>query len=110
MDWLQYIPKNQIYAASDGLNTISYVLDKNNKSQYRLLYASSENLDSFINSINIVSFDKASGKKVLEQKLPNNDKILLVREYTLWNEDGTFVIVGKKGLLGKSSSILKYKF
>jgi hypothetical protein len=110
MDWLQYIPKNQIYAASDGLNTISYVLDKSNKSQYRLLYASSENLDSFINSINIVSFDKASGKKVLEQKLPNNDKILLVREYTLWNEDGSFVIVGKKGLLGKSSSILKYKF
>jgi hypothetical protein len=110
LDWVQYIPKNQVYAASDGLNTISYVLDKTNKSQYRLMYASSENLDSFINSINIVAFEKSSGKKVLDARLPNDEKILFVREYTTWNEDGSVVIVGKKGLLGKSSSILKYKF
>jgi hypothetical protein len=110
LDWVQYIPKNQVYAASDGLNTISYVLDKSNKSQYRLMYASSENLDSFINSISVVAFEKSSGKKVLDTRLPNNDKILFVREYTTWNEDGSVVIVGKKGLLGKASSILKYKF
>ncbi len=110
LDWVQYIAKNQVYAASDGLNTISFVIDKANKSQYRIMYASSENLDSFINSINMVAFEKSTGKKIIDTKLPNNDKILFVREYTLWNEDGSFVIVGKKGLLGKSSSILKYKF
>jgi len=109
LDWLQYIPKNQVYAASDGLNTVSFVIDPNYKNQYRIMYASSENLDSFINSINLIAFDKSSGKKVLDTKLPNNDKILFVREYTVWNEDGSFIIVGKKGLLGKSSSILKYK-
>ncbi len=109
LDWVQYIPKNQVYSASDGLNTISFVMDKSGKNNYRIIYASSENLDSFINSINVIAFEKSTGKKVFEGKLPNNDKILFVREYTTWFEDGSFVVVGKKGLLGKASSILKYK-
>jgi hypothetical protein len=110
LDWVQYIPKNQVYSASDGLNTISYTIDKSGKGLYKLMYASSANLDSFMNTINFVAFEKSSGKKVIDTKLPNDDKILFVREYTVWNDDGTFIIVGKKGLLGKSSSILKYKF
>ncbi|HSZ25721.1 MAG TPA: hypothetical protein VK766_08395 [Cytophagaceae bacterium] len=109
LEWIQYIPKNQIYPASDGLNTISFVLDKNSKNQYRFLFATSENMDSFLNTINMISFDKSSGKKIQEIKLPNNDKLLLVREYTIWNNDDTCIIVGKKGLLGKSSSMVKYK-
>ncbi len=110
LDWVQYIAKNQVYAANDGLNSISFVLDKSHKSQYRIIYASSENLDSFLNGINYISFDKATGKKITDTRLPNNEKILLVREYTTWNEDGSLTIVGKKGLLGKSSSIQKWKF
>ena len=109
LNWLQYIPKNQVYSASDGLNTISFALDLSSKSAYRIMYACSENLDSFINSISLISFDKSSGKKLLDSKVPNNDKILFVREYTTWLDDNTFIIVGKKGLLGKASSILKYK-
>ncbi len=110
LDWLQYIPKNQVYSAGDGLNTISFVLDKSSKNLYKLIYASSDNLDSFMNGINLIAFEKSTGKKVYDAKLETKEKILLVREYTLWNEDGSFVFVGKKGLLGKSSSILKYKF
>ena len=111
LDWVQYIPKNQVYSASDGLNTISFALDKSGKSSYKIMYACSENLDSFINSITLIAFDKISGKKVFDSKIPNNDKVLFVREYTTWdNDEGTFIIVGKKGLLGKSSSISKYKF
>ncbi len=109
MDWIQYIAKNQIFAASDGLNTISYIVDNSSKNQLRLLYASSESLDSFINAITIINIEKATGKKISEQKLDGVDKSLFVREYTNFMDDG-FTIVTKKGLLGKSSSLLKYKF
>jgi hypothetical protein len=62
-----------------------------------------------ITSIKYVAIDKSSGKKVKDEKLPNDDKLFLVREYTLWNEDNSVTIVGRKGLLGKSSSIVKIK-
>ncbi|MCS6822867.1 MAG: hypothetical protein NZ529_01130 [Cytophagaceae bacterium] len=107
--WASYIPKNQIYAATDGLNSISFVFDRSHKNYYRFLYAYSEGLDGMITSIRYVAIDKNSGKKVKDEKLPNDSKLLLVREYTLWNDDNTVTLVGRKGLLGKSSSIVKIK-
>jgi hypothetical protein len=60
--------------------------------------------------MNVVTIDRATGKKSEKTCLPNKDKITLVRDYTLWAEDNTMFIVGKKGMLGKTSKISKYKF
>jgi len=109
LKWVHYIPKNQVYAASDGLNTISFTMDKTSASEFRILYATSENLDSFISSIGYITINKLDGKRKLDTKLPTNEKLLYVREYTTWFDENTFIIVGKKGIIGKSSSIVKYK-
>lgn len=107
LEWTSYIAKNQIYAASDGINSVSYVMDAQGD-KFRLFYACSENLDGVINNINYLTIDKSTGKKSADQKLPNEQKLTIVREYTTFYEDRSFVIVGKKGLLGKTSSMVRY--
>jgi len=106
--WTNFIYKTQIYPASDGLNTISFVMDHNHPSDLRILYASSENMDGSLRSLNLVSINKESGA-VKTTSLPNDSKLTLVKDYTLFTEDNSIVIVGKKGLLGKASIIVKYK-
>ena len=106
--WMTYIPKNQVYAAADGLNTISFVLDNTHRSNIRILYATSENMDASFHNINLVEVDRQTGKKTIRQ-LENNDKLTLARDYTSWLDEGNLVIVGKKGLLGKTSVIKRYK-
>jgi len=107
--WSSYLAKNQVYPANDGLNTISFVLDNSPKDHIRILYASTEGMDAAPHSINMVSFDRKSGKIVKNIVLPNQDKLVLVRDYTLFLDESNIVLVGKKGLLGKSSSIAKFK-
>jgi hypothetical protein len=110
LEWSNYIVKNQVYPANDGLNSVSFVMDNTKASAIRLLYASSEGMDGMLTTLNVVSIDRASGKKTGPVILPNKDKLSLVKDYTLWPEDNSVVIVGKKGLLGKTSIIAKYKF
>ena len=108
-DWVDYIAKNQVYAATDGLNTISYVIDNSHASNIRFLYASSANLDAGVFTINTIHIDRSTGKKVKEQVLPNDDKLMIVRDYNLWDENDKLIIVGRKGLIGKASAIVRYK-
>jgi hypothetical protein len=105
--WSAYLPKNQIYAASDGLNSVSFVLNEQTNS-LKLIYAYSENMDGMLFSLSCTTIDKATGKKS-DAPIPNDQKLIPVREYTTFYEDGTAVMVGKKGLLGKSSSIIRIK-
>lgn len=108
LKWKNFILKNQVYPANDGLNTISLVLDDRDLSHLRLTYATSENLDASLRNLNLVLVDKQTG--VLSNKpLPNENKLTYVKDYTLFTADNGLVIVGKKGLLGKSSMIMKYK-
>jgi len=85
--WAEYIAKNQVYPSTDGLNTISYVVDNSHASNLRFLYATSESLDGSITTINVVHIDRSSGKKVKETVLPNESKLMLVRDYTIWEEN-----------------------
>ncbi|MCU0429234.1 MAG: hypothetical protein MUF42_04620 [Cytophagaceae bacterium] len=105
--WSNYIPKNQLYPASDGLNSVSFVLQES-KNQLGVLYAYSESLDGALTSITMKYLDKQTGT-ITEQKIPNESKLIPVREYTLFFPDGTMVLVGKRGLFGKTSSIVRFK-
>jgi len=107
--WKNFVLKNQVYPAGDGLNTISFVLDTSLPSEIRILYASSENMDGSLHSINLVSLDRESGDVTKTKSLPNENKLTLVRDYSLFTEDNSLLIVGKKGLLGKASMIARYK-
>jgi hypothetical protein len=107
--WVQYVAKNQIYPSTDGLNTISYVIDNTHQSNIRIMYATSESFDGTITTINLTHIDRATGKKVKEVVLPNDSKLMLVRDYTLWEENDKLIIVGRKGALGKTSAIVRYK-
>ncbi|MBC7449935.1 MAG: hypothetical protein H7259_00445 [Cytophagales bacterium] len=107
--WVQYIAKNQVYAATDGLNTISYVIDNTHASNLRIMYASSAAMDASVFNINLVHIDRSNGKKVKEAMLPNEAKLMIVRDYTIWDENDKIILVGRKGLLGKTSAIVRYK-
>lgn len=107
--WTNYIAKNQVYPSTDGLNTISYVVDNSHTSNLRFLYATSESLDGSITTINVVHIDRSSGKKVKQTVLPNESKLMLVRDYTIWEENDKVILVGRKGVLGKASAIVRYK-
>jgi hypothetical protein len=108
LTWKNYLIKNQVYPANDGLNTISYVMDSSQPSTFRILYTSSENMDGSLHSLNLYTFDRKTG--VFSKKiLPNENKLTLVKDYSLFTDDNSLIIVGKKGLLGKASMIVKYK-
>lgn len=108
-NWVQYIAKNQVYPSTDGLNTISYVVDNAHHSNIRFMYATSESFDGTITTINLVHIDRSSGKIVKETTLPNESRLMIVRDYTLWEENDKLVIVGRKGITGKTSAIVRYK-
>ena len=107
--WTAYHPKNQVYPASDGLNSISFVLDNMQADQIRILYAYSEGFDASLHNLHYVAFNRDIGEIVNDKLLPNPDKLVLVRDYTLWPQKDRLVLVGRKGLLGKSSIIASYK-
>lgn len=107
--WYAYHPKNQIYPAADGLNSISFALDNMQKDQIRLLYAYSEGFDASLHNLHYLSYDRNSGKVLKDILLPNQDKLVLVRDYTLWPQRDRLILVGRKGLLGKTSSVVSYK-
>jgi hypothetical protein len=106
--WFNYIAKNQIYSANDGLNTISFVLQET-KNTLRVLYVTSANFDASYDTMNMMEIDKNTGKTLKSANLPNDQKLVLVKDYTLWLDNDEIVVVGKKGLLGKTSAINKYK-
>jgi hypothetical protein len=108
--WSTYIYKNQVYTANDGLNTVSYVIDAGMKDKYRIIYANPEGLSGSMVDIEYLEIDPTNGKIINQKKLPNDAKLSLVRDYTVWEEGNKLILVGRKGVLGKASSIVKYSF
>lgn len=105
--WQKYIPKSQVYPVSDGLNTVSFSLDETGK-ELRILYAYSASMDGLNRDIKYVSIDKNTGKILANTDVENGNKLTLVKDFTIWHKD-SFLIVGKKGLMGKKSMLVKYK-
>ncbi|WP_018344363.1 hypothetical protein [Cytophaga aurantiaca] len=107
--WVQYVAKNQVYPSTDGLNTISYVIDNSHHTNIRIMYATSESMDGSVTTINLTHIDRASGKVVEQSVLPNESKLMIVRDYTMWEENDKLIVVGRKGITGKASAIVRYK-
>ncbi len=109
LQWSAYHAKNQVYPAVDGLNSISFALDNMQPDQIRFIYAYSDGLDASIHKIRYLAYDRKTGQIVKDELLPNPDKLVLVRDYTIWPKADKLVLVGRKGLLGKVSVIVSYK-
>ncbi len=107
--WNNYIPKNQVYPSNDGLNTISYVLDNAHPEEIRILYAYSHGAAGIMNELDLIKINRTTGEMTAPIELPNDDKLTLVRDYTIFKDHKTLIVVGKKGLLGKKSKIVKYE-
>jgi hypothetical protein len=105
--WEEAQTKSQTIDLNDGLNTISYVFGDFDE-KLRFVYATADNTNMFVN-INIVEFDKATGYKNYEKLIANPDKISLMPKFSTWLGEDKLVLVGKKGLSGKSTFITKYK-
>lgn len=106
--WIQYIPKHQVYPGSDGLNTISFVLSET-ATHIQILYASSGAVEGTYTTLSYLTVEKKSGNKSSIIELDNPDKLTLVRDYTVWLPDNKLLLVGRKGLLGKASKIVRYR-
>jgi hypothetical protein len=83
-------------------------LDNSSENKIRIVYASSDNSAGIYTVINLVEWDEFNGNKLKDVPLQNDEKLTLIRQYSLWWED-KLIVVGRKGILGKKSSINLYK-
>jgi hypothetical protein len=106
--WENFYMKSQNTDVVSGYSTASFSLDNSSENKIRIVYASSDNSAGIYTVINLVEWDEFNGNKLKDIPLQNDEKLTLIRQYTLWWDD-KLVIVGRKGLLGKKSSINRYK-
>jgi hypothetical protein len=106
--WENYYAKIQTMDIASGLISSSYVFDNSVENELRIVYAFSDNATGIFNAIHVVEWEELSGNKTKDIPLQNDEKLTFLRQYTLWWGD-RLVLVGKKGLLGKKSSINLYK-
>ena len=106
--WENFYMKSQNTDIVSGFSTGSFSLDNTSENKIRMVYASSDNSAGLYTIINLVEWDEFNGNKLRDIPLQNDEKLTLIRQYTMWWED-KLVIVGRKGILGKKSSINLYK-
>lgn len=105
--WKSYIIKNQVTDISDGLNSVSYLLKKD-EDKIKLLFCSSGN-GLLLNELNYFEIEKATGLFLTNKVVENPDKLVPLLPYFYW-KDKNLILVGKKGLVGKNTFLAKYKF
>jgi hypothetical protein len=106
--WENFYMKSQNSDVISGFSTGSFVLDNSSENKIRMVYASSDNSAGIYTVINLVEWDEFNGNKLKDVPLQNDEKLTLIRQYSLWWED-KLIVVGRKGMLGKKSSINLYK-
>ncbi|MFL5729266.1 MAG: hypothetical protein ACJ75J_07240, partial [Cytophagaceae bacterium] len=106
--WENFYMKSQNTDIVSGYSTASFVLDNSAENKIRMVYASSDNSAGVYTVINLVEWDEFNGNKLKDVPLQNDEKLTLIRQYCVWWED-KLVVVGRKGLLGKKSSVNLYK-
>jgi hypothetical protein len=106
--WENAYAKYQIADLNTGINTASYVMDNSQPSKLRMVFSTSDNAGGIFNTLNYVEWDKATGKKIKDLKLPNEQGVGIIRSYTQW-KDNQLILAGRKGLLGKKSFLCSYK-
>ena len=105
--WKSYIIKNQVTDISDGLNSVSYLLKKEEE-KIKILFCSSGN-GLLLNELNYFEIEKSTGLFLKSKIVENPDKLVPLLPYFYW-KDKNLILVGKKGLVGKNTFLAKYKF
>jgi hypothetical protein len=108
LNWENAYAKSQTADLNTGVNSASYAMDINHNNRLRMIFSTSDNATGIFNTLNYIEWDKVTGKKTKEMKLPNDDQIGLVRSYTYWHKD-LLILVGRKGILGKKSIMNSYQ-
>jgi hypothetical protein len=103
LQWIRVISKSQTSGSEEGLISMGFNINVTEEN-INLLYAIGS---GSVSQLNHVSIDWNGSINIYE--LPNQHNVILLRPYTIWIGKGEVVLVGKKGLSGKSSMILKYK-
>jgi len=99
--------KNQDIDATDGLNTISYKHQLLPEGRIRFVMAA-EGKSNALNQIRIKEIDYNNNKILRDEYLSNPDKLVITRPFTSMKDDVLFY-VGRKGILGKKTYLVKYK-
>jgi len=102
------IIKNQDIDATDGLNTVSYVANPDLKNGVLQLVMSQEGKSTTLNQIRFLTIDYQNAKIEQDYLLDNPEKLVLSRSFVLFKKNIMY-FVGKKGLLGKKTYLVKYK-
>ncbi|SDL81521.1 hypothetical protein SAMN05421823_108180 [Catalinimonas alkaloidigena] len=105
--WQRFIAKIQQSCAADGLNTLSFVSDVSTTETVRLLFAEAE--EGAFAHVRLWELDKVYGDVARETRLFGEGKMALLRRYVYFAPDGSFVIGVRKGAVGESSQLLKYR-
>ena len=98
--------KNQEIDATDGLNTVSYYLIHKG-STLQLIMSHARN-GGALNEIQHINFDYVNDKLISKRLLNNPDRLVLTRSY-ITHEDNNLYFVGRKGVLGSKTFLVKYK-
>lgn len=105
--WENYYFKSQVVDLASGLTNASFLMNVNDEA-IGMIYGSADSPSGIMNTYNYVEWNSLNGNKVKELPLQNDDKLCLVRNYSLcW--DDKVVLVGRKGLLGKKYTMSSYK-
>lgn len=105
--WENYFLKSQTSDITAGMTSSSFMLVSDDES-LRMIYATGDNAAGIFTSYNYVEWNAQNGNKIKQIKLQNDEKLSLVRNYSIWM--GNFIIlVGRKGLLGKKYMISSFE-
>jgi hypothetical protein len=106
--WENYFLKSQTADITTGLTSASFLFSANDEA-LKMIYATADNAAGIFQTYNYVEWNAQNGNKVKELPLQNDDKLSLVRNYSIWM--GNYVILtGRKGLLGKKYIMSSYEF
>lgn len=104
--WQNAIAKDQHANLNEGINSISLLLDLH-KDKYKFIWTDA-NKGFLNNQLHFAQFNAISGEGEKHEQLSNPENLVLQRIYSLWNADGSCILIGRKGLIGKKSMIYKY--
>lgn len=105
--WENFYLKSQVNDIGMGMLSSSYSVYVTDEGKIRMVF-NSYDTPGIYNTINYVEWDELTGMKTKEFKLPNPEGLAYLRGYTVWWENQV-VTLGRKGLLGKKTSLSLYE-
>lgn len=107
--WENYHLKEQSNDLTAGMLSSSHSMTITDDGKLLMIYASASNATGLYNEINYLLFEEASGSKLKNIKLANEDGLSILKDYTIWFDDAV-VLAARKGVFGKKSNLVRYNY